>query len=326
MTSSTMLEKQNDWEVIALSSEVFSDKPISRRKFNKEFVLFRNLQGEACVLEDICAHRRAPLSLGKITKEGNILCPYHGWTYEGKNGKCTNIPNLSSSEKTPDYKVKHFTSYEQDGFIYLWHDSNSKPPPSPKPIPLDKDTPIYEGSQLITITKECFIRLLIDSPSLVLNINEVTIIDNHIMGEPIFDGGTFEVERAVDWTKKAIKRKSIASDLPLVLRIKIQGKSTAHLELIDDSSKTIASAYIKFHSIIDSVTSVFWKWQIHDADKMTLSKSEQLLLKKLRFNMTESISPSKIIKTQSYMSDILNQRIASFEQLVKNSLRGNSNE
>ena len=44
------------------------------------------------VLEDVCAHRFAPLSQGRVDKlTGCIECPYHGWQYND-TGRCTKIP------------------------------------------------------------------------------------------------------------------------------------------------------------------------------------------------------------------------------------------
>ena len=45
------------------------------------------------VVEDICPHRKAPLSQGRIAETGNLECPYHGWQF-GINGSCTLIPQL----------------------------------------------------------------------------------------------------------------------------------------------------------------------------------------------------------------------------------------
>ena len=40
---------------------------------------------------DRCSHRLAPLSEGRLTDDGCIECPYHGWAFDG-GGACTRIP------------------------------------------------------------------------------------------------------------------------------------------------------------------------------------------------------------------------------------------
>jgi len=59
-------------------------------------VLFRDGAGKPSALIDRCCHRTARLSKGWL-EAGNIVCPYHGWTYDGA-GKCVRIP------QRPDYR------------------------------------------------------------------------------------------------------------------------------------------------------------------------------------------------------------------------------
>jgi phenylpropionate dioxygenase-like ring-hydroxylating dioxygenase large terminal subunit len=53
-------------------------------------VIYRLGNGEIAALRDICPHRLAPLSLGKL-KGDNIECGYHGMTFD-RAGKCVAIP------------------------------------------------------------------------------------------------------------------------------------------------------------------------------------------------------------------------------------------
>ncbi len=43
------------------------------------------------VFQDQCPHRLAPLSEGRINSQGQLECPYHGWTFSG-TGNCESIP------------------------------------------------------------------------------------------------------------------------------------------------------------------------------------------------------------------------------------------
>jgi nitrite reductase/ring-hydroxylating ferredoxin subunit len=53
------------------------------------------------VMRDECAHRRAPLSQGRVDPEsGFIECPYHGWSFEGSTGACKLIPQASAALNT----------------------------------------------------------------------------------------------------------------------------------------------------------------------------------------------------------------------------------
>jgi len=41
-------------------------------------VAFKDKAGDWVVLEDVCPHRLAPLSDGRLTEERELMCSYHG--------------------------------------------------------------------------------------------------------------------------------------------------------------------------------------------------------------------------------------------------------
>ncbi|TVU14007.1 hypothetical protein EJB05_37448, partial [Eragrostis curvula] len=49
------------------------------------------IAGEWRVFDDVCPHRLAPLSEGRIDHKGRLQCAYHGWCYDGA-GACKFIP------------------------------------------------------------------------------------------------------------------------------------------------------------------------------------------------------------------------------------------
>ena len=90
---------------------------MARSILNKHLVLFRGDDGQAVAMEDRCLHRNAKLSEGFV-KEGNIVCPYHGWAYN-KNGELTDIPSEGYCQKHRR-KQKTFPLIEQQDYIYVW--------------------------------------------------------------------------------------------------------------------------------------------------------------------------------------------------------------
>jgi nitrite reductase (NADH) small subunit len=50
------------------------------------FLCVANVDGEVCVLENVCPHWGGPLGRGKI-RNGQLVCPWHGWTFDPKTGK-----------------------------------------------------------------------------------------------------------------------------------------------------------------------------------------------------------------------------------------------
>jgi len=105
----------NYWHVAALSGEV-TRTALARTINNEKIVLFRDSKGGPIALEDRCAHRQAPLSLGEIIGDG-IQCGYHGLAFD-RTGICIKIP---SQKLIPNgTKVRSYPVIEKQGFVFLW--------------------------------------------------------------------------------------------------------------------------------------------------------------------------------------------------------------
>ncbi len=66
----------------------------------KEVALF-NVGGQFSAIDNVCPHQGGPLGEGMLDGE-EITCPWHGWTFNVKNGVCTFNPNAS----VPSFQVK----------------------------------------------------------------------------------------------------------------------------------------------------------------------------------------------------------------------------
>jgi phenylpropionate dioxygenase-like ring-hydroxylating dioxygenase large terminal subunit len=87
----------NDWHVVARASEIAEGAVKAARLMGVDLVVWRG-PGEIQVWDDLCIHRGAKLSGGKV-KDGCLQCPYHGWTYS-EAGACVAIP-AHPSQKPP---------------------------------------------------------------------------------------------------------------------------------------------------------------------------------------------------------------------------------
>lgn len=105
----------NVWYCVAVADEV-GHKPMRRVICDEPVVLFRTESGKASALEDRCAHRQAPLSMGRVVGE-QIQCMYHGFMFDC-SGKCTMIPHQDSAPSTA--KVKSFKVVERWGYVWMW--------------------------------------------------------------------------------------------------------------------------------------------------------------------------------------------------------------
>ncbi len=121
-----MTNGQNDKAVYwypVMQSGKLRNKPARVMLNNEALVLFRTPTGVSC-LRDICPHRFAPLSMGKIVGD-NIECPYHGWRFDG-SGQCTKIPLYEGP--TQKRAVKPFTVREEFGLIFVTSDAKAALP------------------------------------------------------------------------------------------------------------------------------------------------------------------------------------------------------
>lgn len=106
---------RNAWYVAAWAADV-SQSPLARRICNEPVVLFRDARNRAAALLDMCCHRGAPLSLGKVVEQG-LECGYHGLTFDG-SGACVRIPG---QDRIPERaRVRSFPVVEKDGFVWIW--------------------------------------------------------------------------------------------------------------------------------------------------------------------------------------------------------------
>src|SRR4051794_15921351 len=73
------------WYFAALSSEVGRGRLARWEVMGEPVLIGRSQAGEVFALRDICLHRAAPLSAGRLTREADgtesVECPYHGWRY-----------------------------------------------------------------------------------------------------------------------------------------------------------------------------------------------------------------------------------------------------
>jgi phenylpropionate dioxygenase-like ring-hydroxylating dioxygenase large terminal subunit len=106
---------KNAWYVAAWADEV-TDKPVARRILNEPVVLFRDERGAAAALLDMCCHRGAPLSCGKVVPSG-LECGYHGMVYAG-DGACVHIPGQVHIPAKA--RVKSYPLVEKDALLWVW--------------------------------------------------------------------------------------------------------------------------------------------------------------------------------------------------------------
>ena len=106
---------RNAWYMAAWAVEIPADGFLSRRLLDRQWLLFRNPDGSAAMLEDRCPHRFVPLSKGRIA-DGRVSCGYHGLTFDG-SGTCVH----NAFGPVPDgAKVATCPVAEAHGGLWYW--------------------------------------------------------------------------------------------------------------------------------------------------------------------------------------------------------------
>ena len=106
---------RNYWYVGAYSDEVTCE-PLGRVLLGEPVVLYRTEAGAPVALEDRCAHRLLPLSMGKVIGDA-IQCHYHALEFDG-TGACVRIPG--QERIPPQMKVKSYPVVERDNCVFVW--------------------------------------------------------------------------------------------------------------------------------------------------------------------------------------------------------------
>lgn len=116
----------------AAFSKSLKRQPLRIDLAGESLVLFRNEAGKACALLDRCPHRGVSLSLGKVTQEGCLECPFHGWRFNGQGG-CEFIPWNPEVDRDR-MSTSGFATHEQAGLIWIYT-SEHQPNPATPDIP-----------------------------------------------------------------------------------------------------------------------------------------------------------------------------------------------
>jgi phenylpropionate dioxygenase-like ring-hydroxylating dioxygenase large terminal subunit len=106
------------WYPVAEARSVRRKKTFAAMFAGERIVLYRGESGTVYALEDRCAHRQVPLSMGVV--EGDALrCCYHAWAYRG-NGRISQIPYLPRGAGRPPRGVRAYPVREAYGLVFVF--------------------------------------------------------------------------------------------------------------------------------------------------------------------------------------------------------------
>lgn len=133
------------WYFVALSRDV-APASLKRHELLGEPVLIgRTRAGQVYAMRDICPHRAAPLSAGRLVEkpgEGETIeCCYHGWRFR-PDGVCAAIPSLVEDQpyEADRIRVRSYPVRESQGMVFVWMASDPRAAPDP-----DHEPPLFPG-------------------------------------------------------------------------------------------------------------------------------------------------------------------------------------
>jgi phenylpropionate dioxygenase-like ring-hydroxylating dioxygenase large terminal subunit len=110
----------NEWFAVTRTSSLPENKLQPMRMLGHDLVLWRS-NGSVHAWKDLCIHRGAKLSLGKIsqTEKGVcVVCPYHGWEYNPA-GECVRIPAHPEQPPPSRARAETFAVREKYGLVWV---------------------------------------------------------------------------------------------------------------------------------------------------------------------------------------------------------------
>ena len=132
------------WYPVHYVADLDRERPTAFTLLGKDLVIWWEPQTNAWrAMVDQCPHRLARLSEGRINEDGQLECPYHGWSFTGE-GQCDRIPQQpdgGQAEKSQRACVQSFpTAVAQDLlFVYPGEAIDRPPVPLVAPVAAEPD-------------------------------------------------------------------------------------------------------------------------------------------------------------------------------------------
>ncbi|MBV9509244.1 MAG: aromatic ring-hydroxylating dioxygenase subunit alpha [Caulobacteraceae bacterium] len=133
------------WYFVALGAELKPGRLQRYEVLGEPVLLGRTRAGEAYALRDICPHRAAPLSAGRLVREADgaeaVECPYHGWRFR-TDGVCLAIPSMVEEQSLAvgRIRVRRYPIAESQGLVFIWMAGDARGEGQP-----DQSPPVFPG-------------------------------------------------------------------------------------------------------------------------------------------------------------------------------------
>ncbi len=108
----------NFWYPVEYADRLAPGQVIEVKFWGRSYALYRGNDGQLRCIDNRCAHRQLKLTTGEV-RGCQIVCPYHGWTFDGE-GKLVDIPHELFDKKMPSIRLPDYEVRERYGLIWLF--------------------------------------------------------------------------------------------------------------------------------------------------------------------------------------------------------------
>jgi len=149
MTNSTF-NFFHHWYPLSPLEDLDPERPTPIRLLGQRVVVWKPRSStQYRVFLDLCPHRLAPLSEGRVDEQtGHLMCSYHGWQFD-EQGVCTHIPQADDPdliEKNRNhYCAQALPTQEANGLLWVWPEADSAAIAFSHPLPLSPQIDASQG-------------------------------------------------------------------------------------------------------------------------------------------------------------------------------------
>ena len=118
---------QDIWYFAGLHTDIKPGRLTRRELAGLPVVLGQQQDGRLFACLDICPHRAAPLSAGRLVGD-SLECPYHGWRFGTDNGRCRVIPSLCTDQNMniQNIRVRTFPVRKRGYLLWIYIASDTR--------------------------------------------------------------------------------------------------------------------------------------------------------------------------------------------------------
>ena len=113
------------WYRVAAATDLSAQELTTLGFFGRELVAFRSDAGSFHVLDAHCPHLGAHLGVGGCIRDGNVVCPFHGWSFDPA-GNNVDIPYRPEINRKAT--IRTYPAQEWCGLVLVWFDEAGNPP------------------------------------------------------------------------------------------------------------------------------------------------------------------------------------------------------